>query len=345
MWALNSAAGYHVELVWNHWQLVAWIAPLAWAVSSIVDVVLVDRGYYRDAVDGTIISAAFGAAPCIVIALAMGDPEPIELSTATMAFAAGLAFAVHLHAYFKALFTLNDAAHADTAFNANVAVVPVLAYILLEERLSGPHYAGIALAGLGVIILMKSAKGTTPLRKEATRPLIVGIFSLSLSLVLLEAVFQHCGYWQGLFWCSAGWLSYAAMVWASTRRRGIVSIVQKYAGVFAANELVGAIAVIGTLRATDLSPSVSLIPVIEASTPILILGLSLSCITLLRLFPTEVRERYHSALCEQLSTAPRKLLAMGFILAGVYVVAQPPELERLAEILASSALAFESVRP
>ena len=83
---------------------------------------------------------------------------------------------------------------------------------------------------------------------------------------------------------------------------------------------------------------------IEASTPVLILGLSLSCITLLRFFPAEVRQRYHGALCEQLSTAPRKLLAMGFILAGVYVVAQPPDLERLADVFASSALAFELTR-
>jgi hypothetical protein len=69
-----------------------------------------------------------------------------------------------------------------------------------------------------------------------------------------------------------------------------------------------------------LSPSVSYIPVIECTSPVVILLLSAAALLVLRVAPTRHRALAERALREQLRIAPVKLLATALLVGGMLVI-------------------------
>lgn len=306
-------------LLWNHWLVVAWIAPAAWALAAIIDVLLIEQRTYRNATQAAAISGMVVGLPILSVALPATELTGLEVDTALLAAAGGLCNILMLLFYYKAMFIANDAAHTETFLNLEVLVIPLLAFVFLGDQLSTANYAGVGLAAVGVLILNNPRWRYLVGRARLTAFLFAAVLASSASLVIEDAVFTQTSFWNGLACYGFGVLFGALLLAQRCGPHNVVITFARHKKAILTAELFTLIATSAGLRAIDLSPSVSLVAVIESTRPVLIMIACLGCWMLLRRIRSCSSDVTH-ALREQFDTAPTKLVANGFIIAGVYVV-------------------------
>lgn len=302
-----------IDHLLQNWLTVAWIAPVLWAASSVIDVLLVASRRYASANDASIITGLFGLLPATVVVLASGQPIAVDPAAAALGIAAGVAFFIHTLCYFRVLFLVNDAAYAESFLNCGVLCVPVLAFVLLGEQLAGGHYVGILTAFAGVAFLIAPRHRTAGVDARGNCLLAVAVLSLSFSLVLQAELYERVGFASGVLWFSVGLVGAASVLWCVAPRTRVVSTVRRFALIFIITETAAGCALLATQRATDLSPAVSLVVLIESTAPIFIMVLSGGLLALWR----GATPCSRVALLRQIEIAPRKITALAFILAGV----------------------------
>ncbi len=310
---------------WDQWMIVAWIAPAALAASAIIDVLLVGRRVFANAWQAAGISGALAVSPLLLAPLGVARETASALGadagTIALAIAAGAAYVLHLLFYFQALFKANDAAHAETFLNLDVLAVPMLSFLLFDEQLRGAHYAGIALAGAGVAVLSLAARRRGR-GAACTHLLTLAVLSIAASLVAEDQVFARCGYEVGVFWFAVGGLGASFACVAHAGRRDLARTLTGNKFALAALQATSVVALAANLRATDLSPSVALVVVIECATPALIMAFSALALALL-VHTRGVRATALGALRGQLDDAPVKIGCLSLVLIGVMLVSQP----------------------
>ena len=308
--------------LWDNWLLMAWVVPLGMAVSGVIDVLLVGRRVFRNAHQAAAICGLLSVVPLLLAPLWRDAALSADALTIVIALFSGAIYASHLLFYFKALFAANDVAHAEAFLSLAVLVVPVLSFVVCGEQLAAAHYVGIAIATAGVAVLTCSSGRRMLLKKSVTGLLTAAVLCVSVSLVLEDIVFQRCDYWTGSFWFAAGGALCAMYCsWHSGWRQVLRTMQANKSALFWSNAT-ALLALVASLRATDLSNSVSLVIVIESATPIMIMALSLTLLGaahVLRSLSPAVR----AALCEQLTDAPVKIGSMSLILIGVMLVSLP----------------------
>lgn len=303
----------------NHWIIMAWIAPSAWALSSLIEVSLISRDAFRTDRDATVVTGFLSILPCLAIAALASPPLEIEPRSCLLALTAGLAYLGHLFFYFKALFTLNDAAHADAFLNFSVVLVPLMSFLVVGEELRDVHYGGITLAALGVLVINlndRRAGGTKPC---PTPPLILSVIFLSVSCVLQDQTFLLVDYWTGSFWYGLGVISGLVALSLRSSFHGLRRTLTQYPVGLGLSQFLTGLGVMASLRATDLSPSVSLVVLIECAAPILLMFFSLSALWLLK-GPLAKSTNLRNTLRLQLRQTPAKLVSCGLILAGIGLI-------------------------
>lgn len=305
--------------LWNNWLIIAFVAPAMWAISCIIDVCLVSERVYEHPSDGPIISGFFSVLPCLLIFVEPDGWDMVTATTATPALLAGACYFLHLHLYFKALFTINDASGIETFNNTSVLLVPVLAFVLLGEQLAPKYYLAIGLAFIGILILSRS--GLSGIKRRATVYLVHAVVCLSIVMVLEEWVFRQIGYWNGVALFAVGNLLPAILVSGIRRERRsqIIGLCRRFASLFLATELIALVAVLASQRATDLSPSVSFVAVIECSVPAFIMLLSVGILFLSRYWKSIPSDTHH-ALRLQTSAFPTKLLSLALISLAILLI-------------------------
>lgn len=308
-----------VTFIWENWLLLAWIAPLAWGLGSLVDVFMIEQRVYRDPVQATVISSMVVSVPFLTLAFPSLDPTSLGVWVCILAMLGGISYLLMLLFYYKAMFTVNDAAHAESFLNLEVLFVPVLAFILLGEHLRGEHYLGIALASLGVLILNSRETRYFLSHSRLTGLLLVSVFASSCSLVIQDHVFTLTSYWNGIAFYAIGMLVGALIMVAFHGSQNIAKTFWRFRKPILAAELFTLVATFTELRAVDLSPSASLVAVIATSAPIMIMLVSLLAWSGLRFVP-KFSPGLLSALRDQFDAAPAKLVANGLIIGGVYVI-------------------------
>ena len=308
-----------LNIVWNHWLALAWVAPAAWAAAAIVDVFIIDRGVYRDPLQATAISGTIVALPFLLLALPMMEPAGLDVTTFAMALAGGICDILMLLFYYKAMFTTNDVAHAETFFNLEVLFIPLLAFAFVGEHLGALNYVGVGLAALGVVILNGSAGRYFSRHARLTAFLLAAVLASSAGIVIQDLVFARTGYWNGLVGYAFGILLGVIPLVRYSGLRDSFAAFRRNRGVILGAEAFTLVASFAGLRAIDLSPSASLVAVIESTRPLLIM---LACLfawlmlNRIRRCPADAIE----ALRAQFEAAPGKLAANGLIIGGVYVV-------------------------
>ncbi len=308
--------------LWNNWLAMAWIVPLALAVSGVVDVLLVGRRVFSNPLEAAGISGLLGTVPLLFPPLAAGSDLFPDPTTIGLAMLAGAIYTWHLLYYFRVLFSANDVAYAEAFLSLAVLAVPLLSFVLLGERLLGDHYVAIGIATAGVAALTVSGGRRLLAKRAVTGALSAAVLCVSLSLVLEDAVFQRCDYWSGIFWFAAGGTLCAAyFAWRGGLRRALRTV-RANKGALLATNATGLLALAASLRATDLSDSVSLVILIETTTPIIVMAL---CMTALCMTPLcrPLSPAIRMALRDQLDDAPVKVGAMAMILMGVMLIGLP----------------------
>lgn len=307
----------HTALTEN-WILMALIASAAWALSCVVDVLFVSRRVYRGPADGPLIAGLFCSIPAMLSAGA-AQPDTLSVTAVAVTMASAIAFLSHVYCYFKALFALNDAVNAEIVNTLGVVTVPVLAFVFLGERLSPLHYLAVTIAAFAVLFLVQRQAGRIPGR--AIGYLAGSVFCLSAMMVLQAYVLARVQYVTVIFLFSA--TVFAAVVFVLIVRReqraSVVRMSRRFSSVFVGLQLLEIGAVSASQRATDLSPAVSLVALVECSVPLFIMALSALIAAAIRWSSAWPTNELRSTLDLQTRSAPSKFGAMLMIVAAIFL--------------------------
>ncbi|HNP61645.1 MAG TPA: hypothetical protein PKM72_12450 [Nitrospirales bacterium] len=304
--------------VWNNWMSMALLTPALWAVSCIIDVCFVGERIFRFPSDGPIISGLFCVLPFFVLATEVGGWEPVTLRTSWPALLAGACYFLHLYFVFRALFTMNDASCSETFNTLSVLFVPVMAFVLLGERLDPIYYFAIVLALGGIFVLIRYH--LSGVHRHAVVLLTVAVLCISLTMVLQAWVFEQMGYWNGVVLFSLGTFLTALIVGGVQRRRRqrILGLCWRFGGIFLVAELLQLAAVLASQRATAIGPSVSIVAVVECSLPLFVMVFSAG------LLLSRYRKSLSPAICDtlrlQMTSSPVKLTSVTLILIAILIV-------------------------
>lgn len=303
----------------DNWIAMALIATGAWALSCVVDVCFVGKGVYRRPSDGLFVAGLF----CLVPALLSVTTLQLDNMSGDVALVAALsavAFLLHVWFYFKALFSLNDAVNAEIFNTLGIVVVPVLAFLLLGERLARLNYVAIVLAAAGILVLV---------RFQAARMswltigyLLASVASVSVMMVMQAWALAQANYGPVVFLFSAtAFVIVAALLAMRRRDRVRVTVMCRHFGaVFVVLQLLEIGAVLASQRATDLGPSVSLVALVECSLPVFVMIFSWLLAAMARQWNPARAIPLNSALSLQTAVAPPKLVSMLMIVFAIFLV-------------------------
>ncbi len=305
--------------VWNHWLLMALLTPALWAMSCIMDVCFVGKRIFRYPSDGPIISGLFCILPLFVVFTEVGGWETVTLGTAWPALLAGVCYFLHLYFAFKVLFTINDASCSETFNTLTVFFVPIMAFVLLGERLDPIYYVAIILALTGILVLIRYHLSGVHWRAVAL--LTIAVMCISLTMVLQAWVFERMAYWNGMILFAFGTFIMALMIAViqRKRRRRIVGLCRRFGKFFILAELLQLTAVLASQRATAIGPSVSFVAVVECSLPLFVMLFSAGFVACSRRWKT-LTPHLHETLLLQMTSATVKCISLTFIVGAIIMV-------------------------
>jgi hypothetical protein len=282
-------------------------------------VCFVGEGIYRSPVDGPLIAGLF----CIIPLLAFGRPAvrlDIDLGIAAVAALAGIAYLLHVYFYFRALFLLNDGCNAEIFNTLSVLVVPVLAFVLIGEVLEPTHYAALGISITAILVLVAGQLST--LNWKIMLHLAAAVVLVSLSMVLQAWVLQFISYQSAvaLFSAAAFFGAVALLGVQPQLRRRTIRLCGRFGLLFAGVQILELVAVLGSQRATDIGPSVSLVALLECSLPVFLMGFSWMLFALSRRIRLIDSDKIRSALSSQTTAYPAKLLSLALIVSAIGLV-------------------------
>lgn len=262
------------------WLLLALLAAAFWALSCVVDVCLVGARVFRNPLQAAVIMGLFSVVPLGL--LIPNAPEWDGASFAPMGTAAlaGLFYFLHVYFNFCALFTMNDGLNTEIFNNLSVLFVPVLAFLLLGERLDPAYYFAPGLALCGILTLLRDQIYT--MQAKMLVYLLLSVLCLSLAMVLQAAALSHLDYSHAVIvFSSAGLLTAISLTVFRRRNTARIALLcRRFGFLFAGVQLLEITAVLISQRSTSIAPSVTLVAVAECTLPAFIMiisGLCLAC--------------------------------------------------------------------
>lgn len=300
----------------DHWVSMSFLAAAAWALSCVIDVCFVDNGIYRRASDGAAIAGLFCLVPAVFTAGSV-DWTGISWAVTGVGVASGIVFLLHIYFYFKALFALNDAVNSEIFNTLGVLIVPLLAFVLLGERLAWFNYAAIAGAVFGISVLIGSQFSRLSWRGIAY--LVASVVSVSLLMVMQAWVLQTASYATTVWLFSTTAFIAVLLIFGvpTVRRRRIRKMCRQFGSLFVFVQLLELGAVLASQRATDLSPSVSLVALLECSLPIFVMAFSWLIAVCARQWRPARWQSLLAVLSEQTISAPSKVASMLLIVGAI----------------------------
>lgn len=261
----------------QNWLLMALLTPVIWAIVCLLDGYLTGSQIYRKPSDGMLVSCLFCLAPAVLTFspdLISSKTTILETGLPFAAIAAGLSFVVHLYFYFRTLQCFNDVSGAETFSSLSVLIVPLFAWLLLDELLPSQYYLAFALAAVGVLIQclpVIKALGITMLIN-----LVVSVLSVSLSMVLQASALQTHGFAASTFSFNLTCFLVAAIAVAtrSKIRQRLIVLIRRAPLLLLIGEVLGVMSVLSSHRATQIAPSVSVVALVECLLPLIIILLS-----------------------------------------------------------------------
>lgn len=315
---------YFFEYLWSHWMFVAFLAPFFWALVNVIDVYFVSD-VYEDEWDGILINSFFQILPWLLPIVGIVSFHYPGLPISAIAFLGGGCLIFSYFFYFKTLFVSNDVVVVQALWNLSVPLVPFLAWIFLDEKLSFINYIGIALAFFGAM-LFSLHKDIKAKNLGSIFAIMSGaIFFFSLSMVLQTEAYHFIGddFWTGFLLFSTGAtltglaLSFFDPKPMKTRLAHILGMSKTYFFVFVLAETLNLLGVLVSQRAIDLSPAVSFVAVIGSSTPIFVLLFSF---LLMGVFFVFNKDKARNIYSNQIVALKTKVLACCIIAGGVYLI-------------------------
>lgn len=306
-----------------NWLIVAFIAPILWALVSLIDNYFVD-GVYEDEFDGIVLSAFFQLLPWLLVPFGMLHFFSFGVNM-LWAVASGFFFLASLFQYFRSLFRVNDSALMQILWSLSVPLVPFFAFFLVGERLLPLHYLGIAIAFAGVLLFNFDIDSVAARRlRKVALPMTYAVVFMALSMVFGKRAYIYSNDVQTnfLLFCFGGVFILALLPFfdrVSIAKRSLRtwSLLKRYFLIFFLAEGLSVTATFSSQWAIRLSPSVSFVSVVESLTPVFVVLMSLILILFISISGGRHLERIYR---EQITHMPVKVLATLIILTGVFLI-------------------------
>lgn len=323
-----------ISVLRDNWILIAFLAPMLWALVNIIDVYFVDS-VYEDEWDGLVISGLFQLVPWVIIVPFIHQDFLIIFSTyvknfeivaSTLAFAGGFFLICAYYFYFKALFYHNDTTLFQVLINLTAVIVPFLVFLFFQEILPFHQYMGIVviLAGVTILSLNGNFKGT--ISKKLLCMAMGGALLLSFFVVferqaysiLREHGYGNYGFLIGLFFFSLG-AAFSGGMFAFIKKKNPWVLAKKYYKVFFFTESLNFLGILTSQRAIDLAPSVSYVAAIVTFVPVFMLLFSFIVMgySLTKRIKGRIAIRIYT---EQLQESGIKVFATVVMAIGMYMI-------------------------
>ena len=317
----------------SHWLVVAFIAPVFWSLVNIIDVYFVG-GIYEDEYDGSIISSLFQMLPWPIIFL-FSDLDfssyiNINFSGSFhfepalgLAFLGGIAFSLSFFFYFKSLFSENDVAMLQVFWNLTVILVPVLSFVFFDENLGCWKYLGMLIVFLGASFLSVNSQMRFKLSKEYMSVMAGAVFFLSLTMVLSGKAYSILeaggeGFWIGFLFFSLGCFFWGILM-SFWKKRNVWPLIKRHYKVFFLAETLSFLGTMSSQRAVDISPSVSYVEAIAATTGLFVILFSLVILGYLSLTGRK-DDLFKKIYSEQVDLAWLKFISTIIMMVGIYII-------------------------
>jgi drug/metabolite transporter (DMT)-like permease len=253
------------------WVLLAFAAPVLWAISTHIDKYLVEK-YFKDSQVGVLLlfTSLFTVLPMLGIWLfaktVMAGAVPIAVMVAS-----GILYMGAMYFYLGALQT-EEASVIAPLFQAAPLFTYALAFIFLGERLTPVQLTGGALIVASVLVI--SLHGFGKLKTRLLLLMLACTFALAASSVVFKLFAVETDFWITTFWTFAGEVIFGVgLIAIPSYRREFAALFKKHPGAVAAvngsNELInfgGGLAA----RYAALIGSVTLVQAISGTTSLFV---------------------------------------------------------------------------
>ncbi len=305
--------------LWDSWIAMGLISAAAWGLSCVIDVCFVGEGIYREPAEGPLIAGLFCVMPLVALEN-QGTMFDVDPGVAAVALLAGICYLLHIYFYFKALFALNDSSNAEIFNTLSVLVVPVLAFILLGEILDPLHYVAIGLSICGILVLVRFQLSTMTWKVVVL--LGTSVLFISLVMVMQAWVLQFVAYGAAVSLFSlAAFVTVVCVIAVRMRlRRRVLDLCRRFGLLLIGVQLLELGAVLGSQRATDVGPSVSLVALLECSLPVFVMAFSWMLLGVSRHWRATDTARIRVALATQNTAYPVKLVSIVLIVGAIGLV-------------------------
>src|SRR3989344_8177874 len=258
------------------WFYLALLAPFLYAIVNLIDDNLL-RFVYKGPYLAAAASGIFGTLP--LISLFFIDWTPITIAQTALMLLAGFLTAVYYFFYFKSL-AVESPSVVIAMLGLVPATLPILAYFLLDERLTSTQ-----LIGFIVVLIASLALAMTEVKKfkfsAALLPVLIVVTILDTTLLLTKYVYDQAAFYPAFMVFSIGLGLggiYFALIMFFDKRKYDLSIfkrsIHKLFVIFVVVELLA----VGAEFTSSLAVSrgaVSLVRVVEGIQPMYLLLIAL----------------------------------------------------------------------
>lgn len=315
------------SVVWNYWLVVAFVAPMLWAVVNIIDVYFVGN-VFDDEFDGIAIMGLFQIFPWAFVFF-VKPTFPSDYIVA-LALLAGIFYIFAMFFYFKALFAANDAAVVSIFWNISILLLPLITFFVFNERLTIPQYGGLVIAFIGASLVSTHNKIKERNLSKVFTIMMASVVFLSASMAISDHVYEKTDFLSGFLLFSLGafmgGLFFALMRLKLAKKINRLTIFQlnkKYFFWFLGAEIFTLLGIGFSQRAIAQSPSVSFVAAIESMQVLFILIFSAIMFVLLSFVMQNKKQEVTKLIYkEQLVGYWVKILASVIIALGIYFINQ-----------------------
>lgn len=204
------------------WLLVAFVAPVLWAVSTHIDKYLVERYFKeRDVAVLLVFTALIGLVLLPFIALYAPGVTSLPLASIVVIAATGLLYMVAMYFYLRALQS-NEASIVAPFYQAAPLFAYGLAYVVLGEVLTRSQLAGALLIVGGTVFASLNVSGAkSRINVRLVLLMLACAFSLAVSSIVFKLFAVREEFWPTTFWTYAGEAVFGAGVLAIPSERAL----------------------------------------------------------------------------------------------------------------------------
>lgn len=298
------------------WLIIAFLAPLLWAVSNFIDKFLISK-YFKGGTGTLVIySCLIGIPVSLLILLFKPEVLSINLGTAFLVLLNGFLYISFLFPYFKAL-EKADTSVVIPMFQTIPVITYILAFFVLGETFTNIQFLASSLIILGAIgISLKFDGRKTRFRSDVVFLMLLASFIVALNSLLFKFFAIELNFWTVSFWQYLGFsaLGILLLLFVKGYRKDFLSSFKKNGKKIISlnimNEVINISAVLIFTFATLLAP-LSLIWVINGFQPLFVFLMGL----LLTLFlPHLLKEEISKKIILQ------KIIFIILMLVGAYLL-------------------------